>query len=221
MIVLALMTMLLLTTLGLPLVLITSTELRVAAHYANGQEAMYAAEAGLERALEDLLGVSDWDSVLAGSVTSSLTDGAPTGIRQLPDGSVLNLTAATNMANCGKRTSCSLAEIQQVTVDRPWGFNNPCWRLYAFAPLRQLLPTGRVHSNMYVGVWVGDDPSEHDGDPLRDGSTEANPGAGIIALRAEAFGSGGTHKVLTATVSRAVSDSGQASIRVHSWKEIR
>jgi hypothetical protein len=221
MIVIALMTMLLMMTLGLPLVLITSTELRIAAHYANGQEALYAAEAALARALEDLPAVSDWDSVLAGTATSAFTDGAPTGLRQLPDGSALNLTAATNMANCGKPTSCSSADIQEVTADRPWGSDNPDWRLYAHAPLNQLLAAGRVNANMYVIVWVGDDPSENDGDPLRDGSAEANPGSGIISLRAEAFGSGGAHKVLLATVSRAARESGPASIRILSWKEIR
>lgn len=221
MIVLALMAMLLLTTLSLPLVLITSTEVRIAAHYANGQEAMYAAEAALERALGELLAVSDWDSVLAGPVTSSFTDGAPTGTRQLPDGSALSLTAATNMANCGKTLPCSSSDMQEVTAERPWGSDNPNWRLYAFAPLGQMLPNGRVNANMYVVVWVGDDPAENDGDPSRDGSTEANPGSGIIALRAEAFGPGGSHKVLTATVSRVVSGSGHAAIRIRSWKEIR
>ena len=32
----------------------------------------------------------------------------------------------------------------------------------------------------------------------------ANPGAGILAIRAEAFGVGGAHKVLEATVRRDV-----------------
>ena len=49
---------------------------------------------------------------------------------------------------------------------------------------------------------VGDDPSENDGDPLQDGSDEDNPGAGVLALRAEAFGPGGAHRVIEATVAR-------------------
>ena len=54
-------------------------------------------------------------------------------------------------------------------------------------------------------VLVGDDPSETDGDPLTDGIGGTNPGSGVVALRAEAFGPHGTHRIIEATVARTVS----------------
>ena len=47
----------------------------------------------------------------------------------------------------------------------------------------------------------------------------------MIAVRAEAFGPGGTHKVIEMTMARAAIDynngSGQAGIRILSWREER
>src|SRR5882672_4863051 len=49
-----------------------------------------------------------------------------------PDGSMLDLGEATDVLNCGKLTSCSDADLNAVTDDRPWGLNNPRWTLYAY-----------------------------------------------------------------------------------------
>jgi hypothetical protein len=65
-------------------------------------------------------------------------------------------------------------------------------------------------------VLIGDDPSENDNDPLRDGAP-ASFGAGIVALRAEAFGPRTVHKAIDLTVGRA----GEDKARVVSWREIR
>jgi hypothetical protein len=43
-----------------------------------------------------------------------------------------------------------------------------------------------------------------------------NPGAGVVALRSDAFGPGGTHKIVEVTVARA-----QGAIRALSWRETR
>jgi hypothetical protein len=67
------------------------------------------------------------------------------------------------------------------------------------------LPAGTVNSPIYVAVMVGDDPSETDGNPLMDGNDGANPGSGVLSLRAEAFGPHGTHRVIEATVARTLS----------------
>jgi hypothetical protein len=90
--------------------------------------------------------------------------------------------------------------------DRPWGANNPRWNLYAYGPINQIVPTGTVNSNMYVIVWVGDDQSENDNDPSVDGNAQTNPGMGVLALHAEAFGPRGTHKYIEVTVSRTNSN---------------
>ena len=200
--IIALMAMLLLTALGLALVLNTTTEGMIAGNYRGGQEALYAADAGVERVMDDLLTVPDWNNILKGTVRSAFIDGSPSGTRTLPDGTTLDLTQATNMVNCGKVTTCSTQEMDTSTEDRPWGANNPRWNLYAYGPLNNIVSTSTVNSNVYVIVWVGDDQSENDDDPTTDGNALTNPGSGVLAMHVEAFGPQGTHKVLEVTVAK-------------------
>ena len=127
------------------------------------------------------------------------------------------------MANCQKVTACSAADMDQVTAERPWGPNNPRWQLYGYGNLSDLMPTASVNSPYYVVVMVGDDPSELDDDATKDGITpcgnavpvkgpgnpptwSCNPGTGVIAVRAEAFGPRGAHKVIEMTVARSTTD---------------
>ncbi|MCX6551357.1 MAG: pilus assembly PilX N-terminal domain-containing protein [Acidobacteria bacterium] len=205
--VVALMAMMLMTALGLSLVLTTSSETILSSNYRTSQEAMYAADAALERATLEFPDVTDLDSLLSGAQRSTFTDGSP-GVRTLPNGTTLDLLALTNRNNCGKLTSCSTAEMNAVTADRPWGPNNPRWQLYAYGPINNLLPGGDMASPFYVVVWVGDDQAETDGDPTRDDANASNgPGRGIVLLRAESFGPFGSHKTIEAAVQRPVSGS--------------
>lgn len=198
----ALMAMLLLSALGLALVLTTNTESQIAGNFRGAEEALYAADAGIERTMQDILTVPDWNNMLNGSVKSAFIDNPVPGARTLTDGRILDLNEATYMANCGKTTACSTADMDAVTDDRPWGKNNPRWQLYAYGPANDLTPTDTLNSNMYVVVWVGDDPSENDDNPLADGNAQTNLGTGVITLRAEAFGPGGAHKVVEVTLAR-------------------
>lgn len=216
--IIALMAVLLLSALGLALVLTTSTELLVAGNYRNSQETLYGAEAFIECALQDVSAVADWNTILAGISRSSLTDGPPSGTRTLSDGSTIDVAHVTNLANCGKISTCSSAEMNAVTQDRPWGVNNPRWVLYAYAPMNTLPSAPLIDSPLYVITWVGDDPAENDGDPTKDGSAESNPGTGAITLRSEAFGPGGGHKVVEAAAERAGTGGG---VRLLSWREVR
>jgi len=202
--IIAILAMLLMSALGTALVLTTSTETSIAGNFRNSSEALYAADAGLERAMEDVLTVPDWNKLLDGSTQSAFVDGAPSGPRTLGDGSTIDLTQAINMANCQKVTTCSDAEMNDTTNrERPWGVNNPRWKLYAYANLKDMLPvTDTINSSYYVVVMVADDPSENDGDPSKDGVSATNPGSGVIAMRAEAFGPRGAHKVLEMTLAR-------------------
>jgi hypothetical protein len=200
--VVAMMTMMLLTALGIALILTTSTETMLAANYGSGQEALYAADAAMERAMLEIPGVTDFDALLSGSIKSTFIDGAA-GSRDLPDGSRMDLVALTNLANCGTTGGCGPDQMNAVTADRPWGPNNPRWQLYAYGRLDNLLPSGQMNSPYYVVVWVGDDPSETDNDPTRDdGNGSAGPGRGVILLRAEAFGPRGSHRRLESAVQR-------------------
>src|SRR5688500_12201988 len=154
--VIALLSMLLLTALGMALTLTTSTEGRIAYNYRDGVEALYAADAAVERVMQDVLTVPDWNRIVDGTVTSAFIDG-PIGERTLPGGAKLDLVQATAMVRCGK-TSCSDAAMDAFTDERPWGVNNPRWQLYAYGPISEMLPTDTINSNVYAIVWIADDP---------------------------------------------------------------
>ncbi len=195
-VVIALVSLVLLSALGTSLAVVMNTELRAAANYATSRETLYAADGAVEIAARELLPIGDWTALLSNGALSNFVDGAPSGVRRLGDGSTIDLGSATNLAN---------------GESRPWGANNPSWRLFAF---------GWLGSRTYIVAWAGDDPAENDGDPLIDGGGPSNPGAGILAIRAEAFGVGGAHTVLEATVRRQADLNGPI-IRVLSWQHHR
>ena len=76
---------------------------------------------------------------------SAFIDGAPTGTRTLPDGTTIDLDKATNMLDCGKVDSCGDADFNVSTDERPWGMNNPHWKLYAYGPITAMLPTDTIN----------------------------------------------------------------------------
>ena len=195
----ALISTMLIGALGLALVLTTGTETAISSNFGNDIEALYAAEAALERALSDLGASPDWNLVLSGIVTSSFIDGPSAGRRTLADGRALDLTEATNLLNCGKVTTCSQGEMDAQSPGRHSGANNARWQLYAHGPLAALpSPSGgrAIDSSMYLAVWVADDQMEDDGNPLVDGEVGLSRGAGVVAVRAEAFGVGSSHKAI-------------------------
>jgi hypothetical protein len=201
--VIAMMALMLMTALASALVLNMSSETIISTNYRGGSAALYAADAIVERALDDLLTVANWDQLLTGSVRSAFVDGAPNGVRRTAGGATVDLSEVVNMANCGKPSACSATDLTgNATGDRPWAANNPVWQLYAYGPLADMLPFRTIDSPLYVVLMVADDPSEDDGLPLQDGQLAGHPGRGVIALRAEAFGPRGAHKTIEVTVSR-------------------
>ena len=184
--IIALMAMLLLTALGAATVMVSRTETAIANNYRNSQEALYAADAAVERVIQDLLMVPRWNDILGGSIQSGFIDGAAAAQKTLPGGGKLTLAAATTQL-----------QLETDTANN-WGANNPQWRLYAWGPLSELMPDASIDSPMYVAVWVADDPAESDGDPLSDAN-------GTLTLHAEALGPGGTRKVIEVTVARTSS----------------
>jgi hypothetical protein len=200
--VVAMLSLMLLTALGLALMLTTASEMTIAANFRDGQEAFHAADAAMERSMQDILTVPDWNTLLSGETQSSFIDGPAGGTRTLPDGSSVSLTGIANVATCGKPSGCSDADVTAMTSDRPWGSNNPRFQLYAYGPVAELMPTDTINSPFYVVVMVGDDPSENDDDPRHDGTSAGNPGSGVLTIRAEAFGPRGVHRVVEATVAR-------------------
>lgn len=191
---------------ALSLVLFSMTETLATSNGGRALSGLYAAQAGLERAIADLSVIAEWDQVLDGQLSSGFTDGPRGGDRRLGDGRRINLDAVVNLANCGQAAGCTPAEMDAATPDRPWGRNNPRWRLFGYGPLAAILVPSEPAAVEYLIVLVADDSSETDDDPSRDGRV-ASAGAGKLLVRAEAFGPDGVHRVLEATVARGVAAS--------------
>ena len=73
-----------------------------------------------------------------------------------------------------------------------------------------MLPTDTSNSQVYVVVWVADDPSENDCLPSKDGDvpgvgcdgTGDNLGRGVIAMMAHAYGPNGVLRAIEVTLAR-------------------
>ena len=184
--IIALMAMMLLTALGAAVVMVSNTETRIAGNYRNSQEALYAADAAVERVVQDLLLIPRWNDILSGSAQSGFVDGSMTASKTLPGGGTMRLDTATTQLQ---------SETDTLNL---WGANNPQWKLFAWGPLGDMLPNDQIDSPMYVAVWIADDPAETDGNPAVDGN-------GTLTLHAEAVGPSGTRKVVEVTVARTSS----------------
>lgn len=195
-------TLLVLSAMALALVLLSITDTMAAANSRRAASALYAADAGIERALPDLWHLPDWNAALDGRVTSGFVDGPSGGSRTLADGRQIVLDEIVHLANCGSAAPCDSARLDTITAERPWGRNNPRWRLFAHGPLSALAGQDGGSLDEYVVVLIADDPAENDDDPLRDGAPGSNPGSGLVLLRAEAFGPEWAHRSLEVTVAR-------------------
>ena len=179
--VIALIATVLLTSLGVGLVLLTNTEGAIASNYRAGNETLYAADAAVERVVQDLLLVPRWNDILTGTVQSGFVDSTLTPT--LKSGQSISLTAMT-------------ADVQaQSDATAPWVANNPVWRLFAYGPMSNMLGAGTIQSDTYVVVWLADDPSETDDDP----SADTN---GVLTLFAQAIGHYGSIRSVEVTVAK-------------------
>lgn len=181
----------------------STTDLMIASAFVRAAEADAAAEAAIARAMVDLAARPDWTPVLDGSAPSGFTDGLAGGVRSTPGGVFVDLDLASGLATCGHAPPCSDAERTAITADRPWGVNNPRWRLFAWGPLAALLPVPVVPDPaVYVLVLVADDPAESDGNPDRD-EDAPGAGAGLLRLRAEAYAPAGARRVVEVLAARS------------------
>jgi hypothetical protein len=133
---------LLLTTvllaLSMGLVVLMNVETAVSANFRRAREALYAADAGIEMAV-DRVTAADWSLILA--------EGEPPA--------------------CVGPEATPLSPTAFYRIDR-WGANSPAWRLDDCTRLLDLLPSGEADPGLVVAVWLADDPAESDGDPLSD-----------------------------------------------------
>jgi hypothetical protein len=209
---------------GLGLALVVFMDQLASANHRGSAAMLYAADAGIELAARDLALLDDWNAALAGTTRGRFTDGAPTGVRAIPGGGAINLTAETNLLNCGKRSACTSGQMDANSRERPWGANNPRWRLYAYGPFQDLVAVARPVP-CYLAVWVADDSREEDNNPAADAEV-AEPGRGIVRVRAEVFGPMGGRRAIEAELARVCrQQDGEEDClpgsRVQSWQELR
>jgi len=139
------------------LVVISSSEERIAASYRDVAVTRYAAEAAAERMLLDLQSVTTWDDVLSGAVRSSVASG-PEEWR---------LATGTRVA-VAPETGALSARLQAAY---PLAGNTPVPRLFGWGAIDDLLPGAIAPAtNLYFAVWISDDEGEVDGDPAHDGN---------------------------------------------------
>jgi hypothetical protein len=210
--VVVLLALVLLSAIGASMVLLSTTDTLAAANQRDARGVLYAAESAIELAADELVHLADWNAVLEGTVRSARVDGPPSGARQLPDGRSVLLEELPNLAGCGRPTPCSPAQLATPSDERPWGVNNPRWRLFA----HRLEAAGPPAFPVYTVVLVGDDPMEQDGDPERDGAP-GSPGADVLVLRADAFGPSGSRRTVQAVVERIRAPSGAVAPRFLTW----
>lgn len=213
-----------LSALGLGITLAVFMDRLAAGNLIGSVAMLYAADAGIEMAAHDMAQLGDWTPVLAGNRHGSFVDGAAGGVRAIPGGGVVDLTAATNMLNCGKTSTCTTAQMVASSKDRPWGVNNPRWRLFAYGATTSV-PQLLRPAPCYLVVWIADDEREVDGDPSADAVREDDPGHGIVRVRAETFGLAGARRAVEAELVRVCPGGADAAcsagIRVQSWQELR
>jgi len=189
-ILLALIAAALLSALGLGLSLLADTERQVAANDLLNDECLYAANAALERAVQDLALNADWNGILSGAISSAFADG--THRPQLSALRTIDLDGVTADLQSASRAS--------------FGPAGPVWHLFAWGPLSGMA-AGRIRSAQYTGVWVADDSSDADGNPGADSNA-------TLAIHAESYGSAGSRRVIDATVKRV----SPGALRMLSWR---
>jgi hypothetical protein len=212
-----------LSALGLGLALAVFMDRLATGNLAGSVAMLYAADGGVELAARELGRAADLDAVLGGGQRSAFTDGAPGGIRNLPGGGTVDLTARTNVLNCGKVTPCTPAQMNANSNERPWGANNPRWQLFVYGPMERFAEIARPAA-CYLAVWIGDDVREQDGNPSVD-AVASDAGHGIVRVHAETLGAGGSRRTIEAELARVCpADLAPAclpGIRVQSWQELR
>lgn len=211
--------------LALGLSLVTAVDQLSTRNYRESTALLYAADGAVELAARALSQTASWDGVLSGLVQADGVDGLPSGIRNPGGGIEVDLTAQTSLLNCGQAGGCSDADLQAVTADRPFGADNPHWRLFLYGP-HASLATWRYPVPAYILVWIGDDGREVDGDPGRDGGGAAGEGGGVVRIRADAFGRDGGRRAVEAELARVCPREAGVpmclpGIRVQSWRDVR
>ena len=125
--VLVVLAVLLMSAIAAALSISTATDRLIAGSFRTSEEGVYAADAGLERAASDVRQVAEWSTVVSGEIVSGFTDGAPSGVRVMPDGRLIDPALLASAAG-------------------------PGWVPFAFGRIGDLVPDGPRSPPFYVVV---------------------------------------------------------------------
>jgi hypothetical protein len=197
----------LLSALGLALAVLSTVDTWLSAGLRTSQELSYAADAAVARVQVDLRATNDWTALLVAAVTSppsAFKDDVL--VKTLVDGTTVDLVVQTQ-----RLQSETDARFGSTAANA----DSPQWRLFAHAPLADLVPGSVAFSSIYVATWIADDPGDGDADA----SVDAN---GRLMIRATAFGPGSARRSVEALVGRVgPTGAGAAAVRMLSWRELR
>ncbi len=170
-------------------VLLADLEGVASSNEAHALEVTYAADAAVERVIDDLGAVANWTDALSGAVSSALRD--PDSRPTAPWGTGLDIGAMT-------------AEVQR-EADAGAGPDQTRWRVFLAGPLAAMVPVAPAAVSPYVVVWVGDDEADGDGNALVDTDR-------ILRIRARALGPRGMRADREAVVEH-MPDTGIVRVR--------
>ena len=225
----AVMACMLLSAMAAALILLSSAETIIAGHFRNSIEARFAAEAMMARGIDLASRSDDWAGSIAGSTPPAWTDGALAAPRSAGGWIDARPGPGGESGQLPENDPLRRARSAAVSVDRPWGANNPSWRPYAYGPLSEMLADVTIDSSYYVLLLVADDPTGSHRAVAADAPARPREG---IALRAEAFGPHGAHAVIEVAADRVLigaadeekdynTGSGPLPMKILSWREVR
>ena len=210
----------LLATMALGLSLAAAYEPLASAALRDRARLRRAAESAATLATLELAMRADWSTLPATGPTSAFTDGTA-GARTIGPRAI-DLAAETNTRTCGRTGACDDFSTTQVSSVRPWGTENPRWRLFVHLPFSRVDSLADRLCRCYLVAWVADDAGDADGDAAADAPLGVE-GHGVLRVRGAAFdGAGGLAEVET-VVAQPCRHSGApcAGIRVQSWGAVR
>ena len=203
-----LLLMFLFSAVAMAMATVIRVETLVGARFVQAAEALYAADAGMNLALEEIRTIADWTVLLSGAGQSALSQGSFDGAKPVPGGgSVLTCCGQSSVAGRLQRESAASPVAGRAALQ---------WRPFLWAPFDAIVPRSRA-SRLFLVVFIQDDEEDGDGDGQRD--TNAR-----VVVRSEAVHPDGLRRAVEALVAHEPGDRARAvppAIRLLRWREVR
>jgi hypothetical protein len=177
--------MFLLSAIAIGAATVVRVEILVADRYRQSAEAFFAADAALQSTLAELRTIADWTPVVAGTVASSLSDGAFTGSKGIPGSGAVEVC-------CGPQSAAGRLAAETTLAPVP-ARRSVAWRPFLWTTMNALAPRNPP-SRVYVVAWVANDE--------RDPAGSVGDTNHTVIIRAEAIEAAGYRRSVEALVAR-------------------